>query len=96
MFFSRSSLGVVKHILHYLQGTNDHGLLFQKSIALALITFTDVDWALFLEDRRSTNGYCVFLGTNPMSWSSKKQHTASRSSTKVEYRCVENATSKIV
>ena len=33
------------------------------------------------DDRRSTSGFCGFLGSNPMSWHSKKQHTVSRSST---------------
>ncbi|GKB32862.1 ribonuclease H-like domain-containing protein [Tanacetum coccineum] len=33
-----------------------------------------------------TSGNCVFLGNNLLSWSSKQQHTLSRSSVEVEYR----------
>nr|GEW90362.1 hypothetical protein [Tanacetum cinerariifolium] len=40
---------------------------------------------------RSTSGYCVFLGNNPLSWSSKRQPTLSRYSADVEYRGVDNA-----
>ncbi|GKC30390.1 ribonuclease H-like domain-containing protein, partial [Tanacetum coccineum] len=40
--------------------------------------------------RRSTSGYCVSLGNNLLSWSSKRQPTLSCSSAEAEYRGVAN------
>nr|GFC03200.1 ribonuclease H-like domain-containing protein [Tanacetum cinerariifolium] len=49
------------------------------------IAYSDADWAGCPTTRQSTSGYCVFLGNNLLSWSSKCQPTLSRSSAEAEY-----------
>ncbi|XP_021762898.1 uncharacterized protein LOC110727628 [Chenopodium quinoa] len=67
----------LKRILHYVQGTIDHDLHLYLTVSHRLITYTDADWGGCPDTRRSTSGYCCFLGDNLVSWSSKRQHTLS-------------------
>ncbi|GJZ24641.1 ribonuclease H-like domain-containing protein [Tanacetum coccineum] len=55
-----------------------------------LNTYTNADWVGCPITRRSTSGYCVFLGDNLLSWSAKRHVTLSRSSAEAEYRGVAN------
>jgi hypothetical protein len=87
---------VVKRILQYLKHTITHGLLLQKTTSTSLQAFSDVDWAGCPDGRRSTGAYCVFLGSNLISWSSRKQPTVSRSSTEAEYKSVANTAAKLL
>ncbi|GKD38301.1 ribonuclease H-like domain-containing protein [Tanacetum coccineum] len=80
----------LKRILCYVRGTVVFGLQLYASATTSLVGFTDADWAGCPSTRRSTSGYCVFLGDNLLSWSSKRQHTISRSSAEAEYRGVAN------
>lgn len=77
-------LAIAKRILRYVRGTLTTSLQFNPG-PLSLFAFTNVDWAGDPSDRRSTTGYLVFLGSSPISYSTKKQYTIFRSSTKVEY-----------
>ncbi|GKA94005.1 ribonuclease H-like domain-containing protein [Tanacetum coccineum] len=80
----------LKRILRYVRGTVDFGLQLYASATTSLVGYTDADWAGCPSTRRSTSGYCVFLGNNRLSWSAKRQHTISRSSVEAEYRGVAN------
>nr|GEV89691.1 ribonuclease H-like domain-containing protein [Tanacetum cinerariifolium] len=81
----------LKRILRYVQGTLDYGLQLFSSTTDSLIAYSDADWAGRPTTRRSTLRYCVFLGNNLLSWSSKRQPTLSHSSAEAEYRGVTNA-----
>ena len=86
-------MGALKRILRYLQGTLSFGLHLYKSSIDNLVAYTDADWGGCPDTRRSTSGYCVFLGDNLIFWSSKRQPTISKSSAEAEYRGVANVVS---
>ncbi|KAJ9551165.1 hypothetical protein OSB04_015210 [Centaurea solstitialis] len=81
---------VLKRILQYLKGTLSHGLHIKASAVDRLVAYSDADWAGCPNTHRSTLGFCVYLGDNLVSWSSKRQHVVSRSSAEAEYRGIAN------
>lgn len=85
---TEAHLLLVKRILRYLHNTSTFGILLRpvQSLDLTFSAYTDVDWAGDHLDRRSTSGYCVYLGSTIILWSSHKQHIVSLSSTEAEYR----------
>ena len=85
---------IAKCVLRYLKNTLDFGL-FYKPGSFAINTYCDSDWVGDPDDRHSTCGYDVLVGPNLISWSAKKQPVVSKSSTKVEYRCLALVTAEV-
>lgn len=73
----------VQHILRYLRGTIEYGLLY-KNEKLELHDFSDSDWVGCSTDRQSTLG-CFSLGSAMISWLTKKQNFVAQISTEAEY-----------
>lgn len=65
----------------YIQDTLSHGIFFTLISDFRLHASADADYALSLDDRCSTSGFCVMIGRNILSWCSMKQHVVARSST---------------
>jgi hypothetical protein len=86
----------VKRILRYLKHTVSCGLKINKSPTLLVSSFSDPDWRFGTRHRRSTGGFAVFLGSNLVSWSARKQAAVSRSSTEAEYKALADATAEIM
>lgn len=78
----------VSRILRYLKGCLGKGLLYTRQGNVQVEGYTDADWAGSLDDRRSTSGYCTFVGGNLVSWRSKKQSVVARSIAEAEFRAM--------
>jgi Reverse transcriptase (RNA-dependent DNA polymerase) len=85
---------VVYQILRYLKGCPGKSVLFSKKGHRRIEVYTDADWAGCLDDRKSTSGYCAFVGGNLVSWRSKKQNMMARSTAEAEYRAMAHGVSE--
>jgi hypothetical protein len=87
-------LTMLKRILRYIKGTAHLGVQLRSISSPSITAYSDADWAGCPDTRRSTSGFCIFLGSSLISWSSKRQTTVSRSSAEAEYRAIANAVSE--
>lgn len=78
----------LKRLLRYLKGTIDFGIQYQPlspATQERFTTFSDADHMGNPDNRRSTGGYVVKMGTGAISWSSRLQPFATLSTTEAEY-----------
>ena len=84
----------VKRIMRYLNGTINHGLLYDN--VSKLTGFSDANWAGDLDDRKSTSGYIFTMSGGPISWLSKKQTCVALSTAESEYMALSLAAQESV
>ncbi|GJU23396.1 retrovirus-related pol polyprotein from transposon TNT 1-94 [Tanacetum coccineum] len=82
---TKKHLHAVKRIFKYLRGTVNRGLWYPKDSSIALTVYADADHAGCQHTRRSTSGSMQLLGDRLVSWSTKRQKSATISSTEAEY-----------
>ncbi|XP_071920664.1 uncharacterized protein [Coffea arabica] len=86
----------IHRILRYLKGTPGKGIFFKARGHLQVEAYTDADWAGCITDRRSTSGYCTYVGGNLVTWRSKKQNVVARSSAEAEFRAVAQGICEVI
>ncbi|XP_065091045.1 uncharacterized protein LOC135712004 [Ochlerotatus camptorhynchus] len=81
----------VKHLFRYLRGTSKLKLQYTKGCSTDLIGYSNADWALDLDDRKSTSGYIFMLQGGAVSWCCKRQPTVALSTCEAEYMALSAA-----
>ena len=72
-------------VLTYIKSCPRKGLVHRKHRHIRISEYFDSGYAGDREDRKSTTGYCIFVGENLVTWKSKKQDIVSHSSVESEY-----------
>ena len=72
-------------IMRYLKGTKDYMLIFRKSDQLEVIRYSNSDFDLCVDFRKSTFGYIFLMAGRAMSWKSVKQSSNSTPTIKAEF-----------
>jgi hypothetical protein len=88
--------GHLLRVLRYLQGTTSRCLFYDCNSPLWLHAYSDATWASDRTVRCSIIGYCIFLGSSPIAWKSKKQADLSRSSAEAELWALATTTTEII
>lgn len=69
-----SHINQVKRILKYVNGISEYGMLYSHDSNSMLVGYRDAEWVGSSDDRKSISRGCFFLGSNLISWFSKKQN----------------------
>ncbi|CAM8935325.1 unnamed protein product [Rhodiola kirilowii] len=87
---------MVERLLRYLKGSPGQGIWMGCNGSTKIVGYCDADWAGDRVDRKSTTGYCTFIGGNLVTWKSKKQKVISCSSAEAEYRAMRKLTNELI
>ena len=70
-----------KHVMRYLKGNLDYGIIYASSGEIKLHGYTDSYWGGCVKDRKSTSRCCFSLGSCMISWFSRKKTSIALSMT---------------
>lgn len=79
-----------------LKSTPGCGFPCRSSDSLTMTSFSDVGWASSQTDRRSTSGYCMFVGSKLVTWCTKKQNAHAHFSAEAEYHTMAHTASEML
>jgi len=70
--------------LTYIKSSLEKDLLYKKHEHIRIFCYSDSGYVGDKGNRKSITGYCTFVGENLVTWRSKKQDVAFRSSAEAE------------
>ena len=85
-----------KHILRYLKGTVVYGLKYEANQKISLEGYVDSNWVGSAIGRKSTSGCCFSMGSDLISWFSRKQSCVALSTAEAEYVTACSASCEVV
>ena len=85
----------VKRIFRYLKGSIDFGILYRGGKA-NFIAFSDADYGMCEETKRSTSGVVSMIGTGAVTWSSRRQQSVALSTMEAELMAASEAAKDVV
>ncbi|KAL9831154.1 putative RNA-directed DNA polymerase [Arabidopsis thaliana] len=91
-----SHMTAIRKILKYVNATTNLGLYYIKDTTGSLMGYCTADWAGSLEDGRSTNGGCFFIGNNMVSWHNKKHNDLALSTPEAELIALESCCTQLM
>jgi hypothetical protein len=83
-------------VVQYLKGTHNHILTLGGKNPLALMGYSDSDYANCVDTSCSIGGYCFNLGSGMIFWSSRKQPTVTDSSCYAKYIALHEAAHEVL
>ncbi|XP_050888857.1 secreted RxLR effector protein 161-like [Lathyrus oleraceus] len=87
----------VKWILRYLKGTTIHSIMFNmEQNVSSIVGYVDSNYAVDLDDRKSTTEYVFTLAWRPICWKSSIQSIIVMSTIEAEYMVVYEAPKCII
>jgi hypothetical protein len=91
-----SFLAAVKRIIRYVNDTINHGIWYSRETNLVLAGYSDADWAGNTYDRKSKSGGWFYVGTNLVTWMSRKQSSLSLLIAEVEYIAARSCCTQLI
>uniref|UniRef100_A0A3Q7I193 Reverse transcriptase Ty1/copia-type domain-containing protein n=1 Tax=Solanum lycopersicum TaxID=4081 RepID=A0A3Q7I193_SOLLC len=92
----KSHYNATVHVVRYIKGQPDLGLLMSSKMSGRISAFCDADWASYVLSRKSVQCFGIKFGNSLISWKSKKQNIISRSSIVAEYRSMATTVAELV
>ena len=80
-----SHMTALKRIIKYVKTIVELDVWYSKDTNDVLASYSDADWAGNANDRNNTSGGCFYVGSNLVSWMSKKWNSISLSTAEAKY-----------